>query len=203
MFNELKLRAAYGESGNEPLYGQKFTPLTATGNIGSIPGLTVGATTGAATLKPERQREIELGTDGQLWGSRLSFEATVYQKTISDCSYPTLARLPGRHEISTAQAPHPRRRARVGSCRCRAVDQLVHPDQLLTNRARSPSCRAPLRDGGFGTRLARSGSSGQVGHPDRGSIPCRTPPAPSACRSRHRRRHRLPDVVHQRHHWKN
>jgi TonB-linked SusC/RagA family outer membrane protein len=84
MFNELKLRAAYGESGNEPLYGQKFTPLTATGNIGGIPGLTVGATTGSATLKPERQREIEIGTDGQLWGSRLSFEATVYQKTISD-----------------------------------------------------------------------------------------------------------------------
>ena len=83
-FNELKLRAAYGESGNEPLYGQKFTPLTATNNIGSIPGLTVGATTGSATLKPERQREIELGADGQLWGSRLSFEATVYQKSISD-----------------------------------------------------------------------------------------------------------------------
>lgn len=83
-FNELKLRGAYGESGNEPLYGQKFTPLTATTNIGGIPGLTVGATTGSATLKPERQREIEVGADGQLWGSRLSFEATVYQKKISD-----------------------------------------------------------------------------------------------------------------------
>jgi TonB-linked SusC/RagA family outer membrane protein len=83
-FNELKLRGAYGESGNEPLYGQKFTPLTATNNIGGIPGLTVGATTGSATLKPERQREIEVGADGQLLGSRLSFEATVYQKSISD-----------------------------------------------------------------------------------------------------------------------
>ena len=82
--NELKVRTAYGESGNEPLYGQKFTPLTATNNIGGLPGLTVGATTGSATLKPERQREIEMGVDGQVWGSRLSFEATVYQKAISN-----------------------------------------------------------------------------------------------------------------------
>jgi len=82
--NELKVRGAYGESGNEPLYGQKFTPLTATNNIGGLPGLVVGATTGAATLKPERQREIEVGMDGQLSRSRLSFEATVYQKSISD-----------------------------------------------------------------------------------------------------------------------
>jgi TonB-linked SusC/RagA family outer membrane protein len=82
--NELKLRAAYGESGNEPLYGQKFTPLTATNNIGGLPGLVVGATTGSATLKPERQREIEAGVDGQIAGSRISFEATAYQKNISD-----------------------------------------------------------------------------------------------------------------------
>jgi len=83
-FNELKLRAAYGESGNEPLYGQKFTPITATNNINGIPGLVVGATTGAADLRPEHQREIEIGTDGQLWHSRLSYEFTVYQKSVSD-----------------------------------------------------------------------------------------------------------------------
>ncbi len=82
--NELKVRGAYGESGNEPLYGQKFTPLTATNNIGGLPGLVVGATTGSASLKPERQREIEVGVDGQLSRSRLSFEATLYQKSISD-----------------------------------------------------------------------------------------------------------------------
>lgn len=82
--NDMKIRGAYGESGNQPLYGQKFTPLTATNNIGGLPGLTVGATTGSATLKPERQREIEVGLDGQVWGSRLSFETTIYQKSISD-----------------------------------------------------------------------------------------------------------------------
>jgi outer membrane receptor protein involved in Fe transport len=82
--NELKVRGAYGESGNEPLYGQKFTPLTATNNIGGLPGLGVGITTGSATLKPERQREIEVGVDGQLSHTRLSFEATVYQKSVSD-----------------------------------------------------------------------------------------------------------------------
>jgi len=82
--NDVKLRGAFGQSGNEPLYGQKFTPLTATTNIGAVPGLVTGATTGSATLRPERQREIELGTDGQLWDRRLSFEATVYQKEVSD-----------------------------------------------------------------------------------------------------------------------
>lgn len=35
--NSVKLRAAYGQSGNQPLYGQKFTPLTATSNIEGLP----------------------------------------------------------------------------------------------------------------------------------------------------------------------
>ena len=30
ILDELKIRAAYGQSGNQPLYGQKFTPLTGT-----------------------------------------------------------------------------------------------------------------------------------------------------------------------------
>jgi hypothetical protein len=30
LFTGFKLRAAYGESGNEPLFGQIFTPLDAT-----------------------------------------------------------------------------------------------------------------------------------------------------------------------------
>ncbi|MEW5918862.1 MAG: SusC/RagA family TonB-linked outer membrane protein, partial [Gemmatimonadota bacterium] len=84
LFDELKLRAAYGESGNEPLYGQRFTPLTATINIGGLPGLIVGGVTGSKDLKPERQREVEGGVDATLWGGRASIEASVYRKTITD-----------------------------------------------------------------------------------------------------------------------
>jgi len=87
--NELKFRAAYGQSGNEPLYGQRFTPLLSTRNVGGVPGILLGdptgiPTVGNANLHYERQREVEVGVDGQLADSRLSFEATVYQKNITD-----------------------------------------------------------------------------------------------------------------------
>lgn len=84
MFDELKIRAAYGESGNEPLYGQRFTPLTATINIGGLPGLVVGGVTGSKDLKPERQHEVEGGFDATLAGGRANVEASVYRKTIND-----------------------------------------------------------------------------------------------------------------------
>ena len=84
LFDDLKLRAAYGESGNEPLYGQRFTPLTATINIGGLPGLVVGGVTGSKDLKPERQHEVEGGVDATLWAGRANVEASVYRKTIND-----------------------------------------------------------------------------------------------------------------------
>lgn len=83
-FSSFKLRAAWGQSGNQPLYGQRFTPLAANLNINALPGLVTGDTTGAVDLGPERQSEIEAGVDAVLGGGRLSFEATVYQKLITD-----------------------------------------------------------------------------------------------------------------------
>ncbi len=82
--NEIKLRAAYGESGNEPLYGQRFSPMNATLNIGGLPGTVVGGTTASPDLHPERQREFELGFDAQLFRDRGSLEFSVYQKNISE-----------------------------------------------------------------------------------------------------------------------
>jgi len=87
-FDELKLRAAYGESGNEPLYGQKFTGLRITGKVGGIPGTVAGDTTGAKDLRPERERELEGGFDATLWNSRANIEFTVYQKSVSDLLLP-------------------------------------------------------------------------------------------------------------------
>ena len=84
--SEFKLRAAYGQSGNEPDYGQIFTELAPTLNVGGFPGLVVstGATTGAADLRPERMKEIEGGFDGSLANGKVNFELTGYQKNISD-----------------------------------------------------------------------------------------------------------------------
>ena len=82
--DELKLRAAYGESGNQPLYGQKFTPLTATQNINGLPALVVQGTVGDPDLRPERQRELEGGVDLTALDGRGTLELTFFRKNISD-----------------------------------------------------------------------------------------------------------------------
>jgi TonB-linked SusC/RagA family outer membrane protein len=82
--DELKLRAAYGESGNQPLFGQKFTPLTATQNIAGLPALVTQGTVGATDLRPERQREVEAGIDATMLDRRATLELTLYQKNVTD-----------------------------------------------------------------------------------------------------------------------
>ncbi|MBU8899976.1 SusC/RagA family TonB-linked outer membrane protein [Corallococcus sp. H22C18031201] len=83
-FNELKVRVAYGETGNQPLYGQKFSGLAATGNIGGNPGLVGTGIAGDPNIKPERQREVEAGVDALMFGGNLVAELTLYQRNISD-----------------------------------------------------------------------------------------------------------------------
>ena len=78
-----------GTSGNEPLYGQKFTELKAFNVVGvpasALPFASGAAVnTGAADLHPERQLEIESGFDATMLGSRVNLEFTVFQKNITD-----------------------------------------------------------------------------------------------------------------------
>ncbi|HSJ30633.1 MAG TPA: TonB-dependent receptor plug domain-containing protein, partial [Longimicrobiales bacterium] len=80
----LKLRGAWGQSGNQPLFGQKFTPLTATNNITGIHGLTIQGTVAAPDLRPERQEEIEFGADVTGFGGRAQLTATWFRKSITD-----------------------------------------------------------------------------------------------------------------------
>ncbi|HEX2093789.1 MAG TPA: SusC/RagA family TonB-linked outer membrane protein [Longimicrobiaceae bacterium] len=82
--DELKLRLAYGETGNQPLFGQKFTQLLANLNIGGVPGLVSGGVLGAPDIRPERQREIEGGFDLALFNGRANLEFTAYDQRISD-----------------------------------------------------------------------------------------------------------------------
>ena len=81
--DELKLRAAYGETGNQPLYGQKFTPLDLS-NIDGLGGFRVGTVRGASDIRPERQREYEVGMDATILGSRGTLELTGFVHEISD-----------------------------------------------------------------------------------------------------------------------
>ena len=84
--SEFKLRAAYGESGNPARYGQKFTAVASTTNVGGQPGLVIATDneTGAVDLRPERMRELEAGFDGSLANGRTTFEFTAYQKNVKD-----------------------------------------------------------------------------------------------------------------------
>ncbi|HJU91001.1 MAG TPA: SusC/RagA family TonB-linked outer membrane protein [Gemmatimonadaceae bacterium] len=82
--DEFKLRAAYGESGNQPLYGQRFTPIDVTQNIVGLPALVTEGTIGSESLQPERQREFEFGIDAAFWQSRATLELTAFQKNIVD-----------------------------------------------------------------------------------------------------------------------
>lgn len=81
--DEVKLRAAWGQSGNLPLYGQKFTEYTGA-NIEGLPTVEVQGQTAASDVRPERQREIEGGLDVIFLGDRGNLEITAYEKRISD-----------------------------------------------------------------------------------------------------------------------
>ena len=80
----LRLRLAYGESGNQPRYGQKFTPLTIQTNLGGVPAQRLRGVLGNPNIRPERQREFDFGIDAITFDSRVVLELSVYQKTISD-----------------------------------------------------------------------------------------------------------------------
>jgi len=80
---ELKVRGAYGETGNQPLFGQKFTTLT-TAVIGGSAGTVIQGTAGAPDIKPEHLKEFEAGVDAQLWHGRATLEVTGYSRHTYD-----------------------------------------------------------------------------------------------------------------------
>ena len=82
-FNNIKLRAAYGQANNIPAFGSKFTGMVIS-NIAGNPGVIVSTQQGDANIKPERQKELEAGLDVSVLHNRLSFELTYYNKSISD-----------------------------------------------------------------------------------------------------------------------
>ena len=86
--SDLKLRAAFGETGNQPLFGQKFTTLQGGQVIGGNIGTTAGATSGDPVIKPELTREIEAGADASWWDGRANLELTLFQRKTSDLLVP-------------------------------------------------------------------------------------------------------------------
>ncbi|HYW31497.1 MAG TPA: SusC/RagA family TonB-linked outer membrane protein [Gemmatimonas sp.] len=83
LVDEAKIRVAYGETGNQPLYGQKFTNLDLS-SVGGLGAFRVGTVRAAADLRPERQREIEAGLDLNVLRNRGTFAVTGFRRNISD-----------------------------------------------------------------------------------------------------------------------
>jgi TonB-dependent starch-binding outer membrane protein SusC len=81
--DEIKLRVAYGQTGNEPLFGQKFTPDTSLLIDGRF-GVLVGNRVGDPDIEPERQKEFETGFDATLFNGRAALTFSFYQQNISN-----------------------------------------------------------------------------------------------------------------------
>jgi TonB-linked SusC/RagA family outer membrane protein len=155
--NEVKLRAAYGQTGNPPQFGNKFTP-NATGTIGGIFGSSAGAIAGDGGIKPERQAEIEAGLDATLAGGRLTVSLTGFNKSITDLLLAqTLAPSTGRTQ-RVFNGGELRNRG-VEASAAYAVTQRADVSWIVkgtffANRSKVVSLPVPaFQVGGFGTSL--------------------------------------------------
>lgn len=92
-----KVHFAYGETGKEPPVYGAVTALSSTATFGlggygdalksGINGqgaLSTGGVIGNDALRPERDRETEVGLDGAFFNSKIDFSATYYDKRSSD-----------------------------------------------------------------------------------------------------------------------
>ncbi|MEO6132609.1 MAG: SusC/RagA family TonB-linked outer membrane protein, partial [Saprospiraceae bacterium] len=81
--NQVKLRIAYGQSGNFAKFGSKFTTFTS-GILDGKPGIEIDMLLGNVNVAPERQKELEFGVDIGALKNRLVFDITYYIKTVED-----------------------------------------------------------------------------------------------------------------------
>ena len=81
--SEIKPRIAYGETGNLPLFGQKFT-LLGTPQLGGLTGFTVAGASGSPDVSPERVKEVEVGVDGIALDGRLTWELTGFNRNTTN-----------------------------------------------------------------------------------------------------------------------
>lgn len=81
--SQLKLRIAYGQSGNFAKFGSKFTSFNS-GIVGGNPGIEIDDLLGNAEVAPERQTELEFGTDIGLINNRVLIDITYYIKSVED-----------------------------------------------------------------------------------------------------------------------
>jgi TonB-linked SusC/RagA family outer membrane protein len=81
--NLLKLRAAYGQTGNPASFGSKFTSIVPFA-IDGVTGFSFPTTVGNPVIEPEISQEIEFGVDFGFFRGRLNGEVTYYNREIKD-----------------------------------------------------------------------------------------------------------------------
>ncbi len=93
--NSWKIRAAYGESGNLTGIGayDRFNIYNVSPFLGRT-SLTSPSTTISSDLKPERQKELEIGTDIVMLDNRLTFTFNYYNKQVTDLLVPNITNAP-------------------------------------------------------------------------------------------------------------
>ena len=85
--NLFKIRAAYGETGGVPLFGSYFSALNSA-VIDSRLGLRNSTSIGYDRVAPERAAELEGGIDMAFLNNKVTLEATVYRKKVTDLLFP-------------------------------------------------------------------------------------------------------------------
>ncbi len=90
-WNAFKLRAAYGQSGNLTGIGayDRFNVYSPSA-LNSKTSLTSLTTLANTSVKPERQKELEIGTDMSFFNNRLGLTFSYYNKNVTDLLLPVV-----------------------------------------------------------------------------------------------------------------
>lgn len=82
--DEIKLRGAWGQSGNRPRWADRDVLYADGGIIAGQGSLVSAGLLGNPNIRPEVMNELEFGADAAFLNSRLAFEFTRYQRKITD-----------------------------------------------------------------------------------------------------------------------
>ncbi len=83
LLSQLKVRGAYGQSGNFALFGDKYTSFSSI-VIDGLLSSEINNLLGNPDVEPERQTELEFGVDIGLLENGVVLDATYYIKTVKD-----------------------------------------------------------------------------------------------------------------------
>ena len=154
----IKLRGAYGQTGNRALFGSKYVTDT-TGTIGGLFGTYIGNQAGDPLIQPERQEEFEGGMDATFANGRAELTLTIYQRNIRDLILQqTIAPSVGQEFRIFGQGGRLRNRGLEASLTLQPVQSRdvnwVFRSTFFANRAKITELNVPsFQTGGFALSL--------------------------------------------------